>query len=125
MKKFLLLAIVLMIAGSSCLGAPLTGKKNSIGLDHPLVGWFNPNYIDKQSGPIIDNLGINYGLGISYRRYFEPVQTNQFNPYWDAGTVALIVPYLGIGGDYVWDSGFYFGGGLIWIIPEIHGGYFF
>jgi len=124
MKKFLLLAMILMIAGSACLGAPLTGKKNSVGLDAPLVGWLNPNLIDK-SGPIISNLGVNYGLGISYRRYFNPVQTNQFNPYWGAGTVALIIPYLGIGGDYVWDSGFYFGGGLIWIIPEIHGGYLF
>jgi hypothetical protein len=124
MKKILLLAMILMIAGSACLGAPLTGKKNSVGLDAPLVGWLNPNLIDK-SGPIISNLGVNYGLGISYRRYFNPVQTNQFNPYWGAGTVALIIPYLGIGGDYVWDNGFYFGGGLIWIIPEIHGGYLF
>ena len=124
MKKILLLAMILMIAGSTCLGAPLTGKKNSVGLDAPLVGWLNPNLIDK-SGPIISNLGVNYGLGISYRRYFNPVQTNQFNPYWAAGTVALIVPYVGIGGDYVWDSGFYFGGGLIWIVPEIHGGFLF
>ena len=124
MKKFLLLAMILMIAGSACLGAPLTGKKNSVGLDAPLVGWLNPNLIDK-SGPIISNLGVNYGLGVSYRRYFNPVQTNQFNTYWGVGTVALIIPYLGIGGDYVRDNGFYLGAGIIWIIPEIHGGFMF
>ena len=125
MKKYILLALVLLIAGSACFGAPLTGKKNSIGLDFPTIGWLNPNLVDSQSGQKISNLGINYGLGISFRRYFEPVQTNKFNPYWAAGTVVLIIPYLGVGVDYVWDSGFYLGGGIIWVVPEIHGGFMF
>jgi hypothetical protein len=125
MKKVILFAMVLMIAGSACLGAPLVGKKNSVGLDSPFIGWINPNLVDKQSGQVVSNLGINLGLGVSYRRYFEPVQANQFNAYWAAGTFAVIIPYLGIGGDYVWGNGFYLGAGLIWIIPEIHGGFFF
>lgn len=125
MKKAILFAMILLIAGSTCLGAPLTGKKNSIGLDAPFLGWLNPNLVDKQSGQKISNLGINLGLGVSYRRYFEPVQTNQFNTYWCAGTVFVLIPYIGIGGDYVWDNGFYLGGGIIWIIPEIHGGFMF
>ena len=124
-KKIIIFAVILLIAGSTCMGASLAGKKNSIGLDAPFVGWLNPNLVDKQSGEIVSDLGINLGLGVSYRRYFNPLQTNQLNPYWAAGTVALIIPYLGIGVDFVWDSGFYFGGGLIWIFPEIHGGYLF
>ena len=125
MKKLILIAIILAIGSSACFGAPLTGKKNSVGLDFPFVGWFNPNLVDKQSGPIISNLGINLGLGVSYKRYFEPASTNRFNTYWAVGTVVVIIPYLGIGGDYIWDNGWYLGCGLIWIIPEIHGGYMF
>ena len=125
MKKFILFAVILFIAGSACFATSLTGKTNSIGLDSPFVGWLNPNLIDKQGGEITSNLGINLGLGVSYRHYFKPVQIDEFNPYWAAGTVAIIIPYLGIGGDYVWRNGFYLGAGLIWIIPEIHGGYMF
>jgi hypothetical protein len=53
------------------------------------------------------------------------LKTGQFNTYWSAGTFILIIPYIGIGGDYVWDNGWYLGGGLMYIIPEIHGGFMF
>ena len=125
MKKLVVIALVLLIFSSAAFCVGLTGKKNSIGLDSPFIGWLNPNMVNNETGPIISNLGINLGLGVSYRKYFNPVRTNQFNVYWAAGTVALIIPYLGIGGDYFWDNGFYFGGGLIWIVPEIHGGFLF
>jgi len=125
MKKIILFAIVFMIAGSTCLGASLAGKKNTIGLDSPFIGWLNPNMIDKQSGEKISNLGINLGLGVSYKHYLEPMQTNKFNMYGAAGTFVIILPYLGIGGDYVWDNGFYLGAGIIWLVPEIHGGFMF
>ena len=125
MKKIIFCAVIFVIAGSICFGAPLIGKKNSVGLDSPVIGWLNPNLVDNQTGQKISNLGINLGLGVSYRRYFEPARTNKFNIYWAVGTVALIVPYIGIGGDYIWDNGFYLGGGLIWIVPEIHGGFMF
>ena len=122
MKKIVLFAMIMMVAGSVCLGAPLKGdKNNSIGLDSPFLGWLDHD----QSGHITSNLGVNLGFGLSYRRYFAPVESNQFNAYWAAGTLAVIIPYLGIGADYVWDNGIYFGGGLIWIIPEIHGGFMF
>jgi hypothetical protein len=125
MKKLVVFSLVLILFSGSVFCATLTGKKNSIGLDSPVLGWLNPNLVNNETSPTISNLGINLGLGVSYRRYFNPVQTNQFNTYWAAGTVALIIPYLGIGGDYVWDNGFYLGGGLIWIVPEIHGGFLF
>jgi len=121
MKKLFLFAIIMMIAGSVCMGAPLKDKNMSIGLDSPFIGWLGHD----KDGTVISDLGINLGIGLSYRRYFEGVQTNQFNTYWAVGTVAILLPYLGIGADYVWDGGFYLGVGLIWIVPEIHGGIMF
>jgi hypothetical protein len=117
--------LIVLVMSSVSFAAELTDKKMTVGLDAPLVGWNNPNWVDKQNGEIISTLGFNYGLGISYRRYFEPVRTNQFNNFWGAGTVAILFPYLGIGTSYVWDSGFYAGVGLIWIVPEIHAGFMF
>jgi hypothetical protein len=121
MKKMILFAMILMIAGSVCMGAPLKDKNMSIGLDSPFIGWLGHD----RDGAVISDLGINLGLGLSYKRYFESVQTNQLNTYWAAGTFLIIIPYLGIGADYISDSGFYIGGGLIWIVPEIHGGIMF
>ena len=126
MKRIVALSVlILLLASSFSFAAPLTGKKMTLGLDAPLIGWLNPNLVNKESGETISNLGINWGLGVSYRKYFEPVQTNQFNPYWEAGTFFIILPYIGIGGDYVWSNGFYLGGGIIWLFPEIHGGFMF
>jgi hypothetical protein len=125
MKKIIIFVFIIMIAGSTCLGAPLSGKKNTIGLDSPVLGWLNPNLIDKQSGEKVSNLGVNLGIGVSYKHYFSALETNKFNTYWSAGTFAIIIPYVGIGGDYIWDSGFYLGAGLIYIFPEIHGGFMF
>ncbi len=125
MKKLILLALVLMLFSGSALCYTLTGKRNSIGLDFPALGWLNPNMINNEPAPTISDLGINLGLGVSYKRFFNPVKTNQFNPYFAAGTIAIIIPYLGIGADYVWNNGLYLGGGFIWVIPEIHGGFMF
>jgi hypothetical protein len=127
MKRTIVLTLAfLVLLCSVSHAAVLAGKKNSIGLDSPFIGWLNPNWIDKDgNSKTISNLGVNLGLGVSYKRYFEMVKTNQFNTYWAAGTFFLIIPYLGIGGDYVWDNGFYLGAGLIWICPEIHGGFMF
>lgn len=125
LKKSILILLLLMIFATSSFCALVTTKKNTVGLDAPVVGWLSPNLVDKTSGQVISNLGVNWGLGVSYRRYFEPLRTNQLNTFWAVGTVALIIPYIGIGGDYVWDNGFYLGGGIIWVVPEIHGGFMF
>ena len=126
-RRSIILTLILLFAMSSVsCAAMLAGKKNTIGLDLPCFGWVNPNWVNQESNSqTLSNLGINLGLGVSYKKYFEPAKTNQFNAYWAAGTVAVIIPYLGIGGDYIWDNGWYLGGGLIWIVPEIHGGYMF
>lgn len=125
MKKLGLVLIVLTLLAVPGFCANPAVAKNTIGLDAPLIGWLNPNLVDNTSGSKISNLGINYGLGVSYRKYFEPLKVDTFNPYWTVGTVAIIIPYIGIGADYVWSNGFYLGGGIIWIVPEIHGGFMF
>jgi hypothetical protein len=121
LKKIALAVFVFTIlAGPSFCAPPMTAN-NTLGLDMPTLGWLERN----SDGKIVSNFGINYALGLSYRRYFEPLKTNSLNTYWALGTVFVILPYLGVGVDYVWDGGFYFGGGLFWIIPEIHGGFMF
>jgi len=126
MKRVILLLLAMMfLVPSVCFGAPVIGKNNCAGLFIPAFSWNNPNWIDKQGGQKISDLGINLMLGVTYRRFFEPVETNKFNTYWAGGTGAVIFPYLGIGGDYVWDNGWYLGIGTVWIFPEIHGGLMF
>jgi hypothetical protein len=122
MKKIaiLLVAIMLISAPAFC-AKSLSDAKYSMGLDSPLFGMLLKN--DK--GDINGTLGINYALGIGYKGYFKPLKAEEFNPYLSLGTFLLVIPYIGIGGDYVWDNGFYLGAGLIYIFPEIHGGFMF
>jgi len=70
-------------------------------------------------------LGANFLLGISYKKFFEPLEPGRFNPYWGIGTVSILIPYFQIGGDYLFDNGFYLGGGLILLAPELHFGFVF
>jgi hypothetical protein len=122
MKKLSLVLVALILISSSSFCATPTNTKYSVGLDNPCFGFLIKNNSEQVTG----NIGINYGLGIGYKNYFTgPMKTNQFNGYFSLGTVLLILPYIGVGGDYVWDNGFYLGGGIIYIIPEIHGGFMF
>ncbi len=125
MKKIILCAMILMVAGSICLAAPVTGKQYSAGLFIPAFSWNNPNWIDQQGGQKISDLGINAMFGVTYRRFFEGVETNKFNTYWTVGTGALLFPYIGVGVDYVWNNYWYIGVGTVWFAPEIHGGLMF
>ncbi|WP_367289846.1 hypothetical protein [Laspinema palackyanum] len=79
----------------------------SAGLDLPNFGWV------RMDGPGIDSvLGINVGLGVSYKKYFQPAVPGQFTGSWGVGTLALVLPYATIGGDYQWDNGWYAGGNI-------------
>ena len=41
--------------------------------------------------------GFNLFLGYSFRGYFKPIKLNAWNAYWHAGTVFLLIPYVGAG----------------------------
>ena len=55
------------------------------------------------SGQITGYQGINWLLGYTAQYYFNKngMQSNRFNPFWQWGTIGLLIPYIGIGGDYV------------------------
>ena len=105
-KKIALILCLLMMLSAFSFGSTLSRKTGVVALDFPAVGGVKHA---SRNGRITSAFGVNLGLGISYKGYFNPVRTNRFNPWWGIGTVALIVPYVGIGVDYVWDNGFYAG----------------
>lgn len=79
----------------------------SAGFDLPNFGWV------RMDGRGVDSvLGINVGLGVSYKKYFQPALPGQFTGSWGVGTFALVLPYATIGGDYQWDNGWYAGGNI-------------
>ncbi|MCP5456100.1 MAG: hypothetical protein H7A30_07560 [Thermotogae bacterium] len=89
-----------------------------VGFSLPTVGWVSQN----SKGEVTGYTGFNLGLGFSARKYFEPLRTNEWNGHWDFGTVYFLIPYLGVGAEYLTDSGFYFGLGVIYLIPYIEFG---
>ncbi|MBN1621281.1 MAG: hypothetical protein JW871_01670 [Endomicrobiales bacterium] len=121
MKKLMLVAALCLCCQYGFAQEPIKGKSMSLGLDFPLVGWTSTN----ENGEIKKIIGINGGVGVSVKSYFEPPKYGKFNTYLSYGTVLLVVPYVGVGGDYVFNSGFYIGAGLIWIAPEVHLGFMF
>ncbi|MGC8904689.1 hypothetical protein [Thermus sp.] len=115
LKKVLVGAFVVFMGYSFAQG--VTGDnqgealkpKFQMGLDSLTIAW--PTADEK--GGILGSIGINLGLGVSYRSYFEPLYPQRGAVYWEAGTVLLIVPaYVGVGYDYRFDRHFYVGGGV-------------
>ncbi len=123
MKKALLVAVFMLILSLALFAESkdFSTLNTQIGFDFPTVAKVNHN----ESGEIVSLLGANMGLGISYKRYFQPLQPNKINPYWGVGTIAILVPYVAVGVDYAMDNGFYIGGGLVYLAPEVHFGIMF
>jgi hypothetical protein len=122
MKKLSLVLVALILISSATFCATPQESKYSIGLENPCFAWL----IKDDQKQVTGKIGINLGIGVGYKNYFlGPVKTNQFNAYFTLGTILLILPYIGAGGDYVWDNGFYLGAGVVYLFPEIHGGFMF
>ena len=64
-------------------------------------------------------------LGYYQKNYYAPLKTNNWNNYWHWGTFAFVIPYVGIGSDYVNDNGFYLGIGSFYYVPTISIGKYF
>jgi hypothetical protein len=94
----------------------------AVGIFTPGIGF---NVSTNEAGQITGVSGINFALGFSRKNYFNPVEFGSFNGFWQWGTLALIVPYLGIGADYVFESGFFIGVGTIWLAPYLSIGIYF
>ena len=72
------------------------GIENIIGFDMPTYGWAQFDDQDR----LIGWEGFNLGIGYSQKNYFDPLEFDKFNPFWEWGTVLFIIPYVGIGGEY-------------------------
>ena len=124
MKKIALILALLLVVGLVHAADPLADKNLESGLlflDLPVLSAVHHN----NAGEITSFTGVNGALGISHRQFFNPVKVNDWNAHWDIGTLILILPYIGIGTDYIWDNGWYAGIGTIYLFPEIHAGVYF
>ncbi len=67
------------------------------------------------SGNIKSVLGLSPLLGISYKKYFgDGAAAGSFRGYWAIGTDVLVLPFFGVGGDYIFDgkTKFYIGANI-------------
>lgn len=121
MKKLLIVCVLVLMAGA-LFAQDASEFDMSIGLDLPTIGL---DVEKNDAGRIVAVRGINLALGYSAKHYFEPVELDAFNPFWHWGTVLILVPYIGIGADYVTESGFYFTIGTFYLAPYIGFGVYF
>jgi len=89
-------------------------------LSVPLFEWGKRN----SSNEFIGFRGINYGLGFQSKNYFKPPMKHAWNSFWQWGTVYLLIPYIGIGTEYMTNN-VYFEIGTLYIIPYIGLGFHF
>ena len=73
-------------------------------------------------------IGVNglmfFPTGFYSKNYYKPLELDAWNLFWIWGTIAII-PYYGIGAEYIDSNGFFFGVGSIYAIPLIHFGKYF
>ena len=69
--------------------------------------------------------GFNFLLGMTSKRFYEPLKVSSWNHYWHFGTVFLYYPYIGIGSDYIFESGYFIGFKTYYIVPSITFGIYF
>ena len=77
------------------------------------------------NGQITGTRGITLLLGYYSKKYFKPLKTDAWNPYWYWGTIYFILPMGGIGTQYVSDKGYFFDLGTLYLYPQISIGKFF
>lgn len=72
-----------------------------VGLSLPTIGTVEYD----TSGRIVATRGLNFLLGVSYRRYFRSLHSG-LNFFWGSGTIILIIPYWEFGLDYAIPLGY-------------------
>ena len=81
----------------------------SFGQDKGLVVGFDASVlvgkVKMVDGGVKSVIGLSPGLGIGYKSYFKPLVTDNYSMYWNVGTDALILPFIGIGADYKVNAG--------------------
>lgn len=111
MKRGLFFLVLLVALGFGFAQEASKAPKFQVGLDSLTFAWPLAN----PEGGITSSIGLNLGLGVSYRSYFEPLYPQKGSLYWEAGTFALLLPYAGVGYDYRFNETFYAGGGVTFL----------
>ncbi|BBE30581.1 hypothetical protein OSSY52_07220 [Tepiditoga spiralis] len=94
-------------------------------IDIATLSFFTNKKLNKD-GKIIGYSGYNLGIGYSERNYFEPLKYDAWNSYWYWGTLGLIVPYGGVGIEYInKDNSFSIGLFTIYVVPWFTMGFSF
>ena len=89
-----------------------------IGLSLPVFGWG----LENEDNEIVGYRGI--GAGYAVKHYYKPLRIEEANFYWHWGTI-LYLPYIGVGVEYVFKSGFFVGVMLLYLVPTIEVGFHF
>jgi len=121
------IALILMVCLATCSVSyagtvevsSLSGKNYTAGIDlYNTFGFVQKNDNGQPTGV----WGLSILAGITYKGYFKPVEADQWNMFWRIGEIAIFIPYIGIGLDYVWGNGVYFGCGMhLGIVPALGG----
>ena len=84
----------------------------------------SPNYNGQNK--IIGAAGISpLMLGYYRKNYFKPLNTDNWNTFWHWGTIYFIIPYVGLGTEFVSKDGFIFGLSTFYWLPTITIGKYF
>jgi len=114
MKKLVFVMLLVFLAMQTASFAAMENKKVAIGLfELPALSIVH-NDENKQ---VTSYTGVNWAMGFTHRMFFEPLKVNEVNTNWEFGTIFLLLPYAGIGADYVWENGWYVGIGTLYIFP--------
>ena len=78
------------------------GSSIVLGLD-PVILFGKVKTLD--NGNIKSVLGLSPIMGIGYKKYFgEGASAGNFKGYWNIGTDLLLLPFFGIGGDFIFEG---------------------
>ena len=120
MKKIFILFLAIMLLSLSVFAAGERVKNDNmeVGFSSALVSWaFHDN-----EGNIKGYRGISSFLGYQSSHYFGEFRYDKWNPYWHWGTAALVIPYIGLGTEYIAKDGYFFGVGLTYVVPYMEFG---
>ncbi|MEE9464335.1 MAG: DUF2380 domain-containing protein [Candidatus Neomarinimicrobiota bacterium] len=81
---------------------------HAISPDGYVLGWDRVTLVGRlhrdDDGNIKSVLGVSAGLGVGYKQYLRPgAQIGQINGYFAVGTDIVVLPFIGIGVEYIFD----------------------
>ena len=81
--------------------------------------------VRNENEDIVGMKGFSLWLGYYKKNYCKPLKLNSWNHFWHWGTLYLIIPYIGIGTEYVKKNGVFYGISTFYYAPSITIGKYF